>query len=130
MHLKKRGYASIGLMFTLMIITLISAFSCGIVINNKREKITVKYNDLYNLGSFEEALLQTNLYLKNNKINLNIEDGRAIDINKDLRIIYYKDKGRIQINYNDRGSAVGRFFRYKLMGEYIILFPEEGKYEE
>lgn len=114
-----------------MIVTLISAYSCGIILNNKRAGVTLKYVDLYNLGELEEILPQVNLYLKQDKSGIkdNIKDGMPRNITSTISIIYSRNFDKIQINYIYNGGSKGRFFRYKYIDEYIILIPEEGKYE-
>lgn len=131
MYLKryKKGYSLIHILFVLMIVTLISTYSCGVVLNNKRAGITMKYIDLYDLGELEEILPKVNLYLKENNINENIKDGVCRNINSDLAIIYSKKLDKIQINYKYDGVSKGHFFRYKIIGVNLILLPEEGKYE-
>lgn len=133
MYLKKykKGYSLINVMFVLMIAALISAYSYGIVINNKRSGVTFKYNDLYDLGELEEILPQVNLYLKNDNSGIKdrIQNGIPISISSTISIIYSRNFDKVQINYIYNGASKGRFFRYKYIGEHIILIPEEGKYE-
>lgn len=131
MHLNKykKGYSLISVLFVFMIITIISALSSVVVINNKRQGIEMKYIDLYNLGELDEILPEVNLYLKKNHIKDTIKDGVCRNINNELSIIYSKNLDKVQVNYIYNGASKGRFFRYKFIEEEIMLLPEEGKYE-
>lgn len=131
MYLKryKSGFSLINILFVLMIITLMSTYSCKIVLNNKRAGITISYIDLYKLRELEEILPVVNLYLKEKGINENIKDGICRNISSDIAIIYSNRLDKIQINYKYDGVSKGRFFRYKYIEENLILLPEEGKYE-
>lgn len=131
MYLKryKSGFSLINILFVLMIITLMSTYSCKIVLNNKRGGINISYIDLYKLRELEEILPVVNLYLKEKGINENIKDGICRNISSDIAIIYSNRLDKIQINYKYDGVSKGRFFRYKYIEENLILLPEEGKYE-
>lgn len=127
---KKKGSAIVNIFYILMIINLISICVYRIVHNNLlRTSIKYKYEDLFNQEYIESSISKVNLYLKNNKINLEEAKGKRerINIDENIYIIYdYRKDSFIMVDTSQKMLEVN--LGYKIRDDNWCLVPYQKKY--
>ena len=112
-----------------MIVVLISGLLYKIIVNNIfRNKITYKYEDMYDLNDMENLISEVNKIIEQENIQLdNLEEtGEILNIGGNISLVYDKSKNKVYL-VDIREERKEKLLDFKKLENRTVVIPVSRK---